>query len=312
MAIFLTLIAAPPPAALPAEEAIATLRRELAEAGGHPGPIHWLARDLACDIDIGDQVSAFAENIARERLRGASVDIAIQPVEGRRKRLLLADMESTIVTRELTDELAALAGMGEAITAMTAASMRGEVDFAAVAARADRHAAGQPAALLEQVKDLVELTPGARALVQTMKAHGARTALVSGGFDCFAAIAPRPAASTSFAPIAWSSPRAGSPARWSSRSWTGSPTRHPRASRNRTSTSRPLDAAAVGDGANDIPMLEAAGLGVAYHGKPGGGGSRPLPPRSCRSDGSSLSPGIPARGVPRVTTGANTVPKPTV
>ena len=106
MAHVLTLIAAPPPAALPAEEAIATLRRELAEAGGHPVSIHWLACDLACDIDIGDQVSAFAENIARERLRGASVDIAVQPVENRRKRLLFADMELTIVTQELLDETA--------------------------------------------------------------------------------------------------------------------------------------------------------------------------------------------------------------
>ena len=77
---------------------------------------------------------------------------------------------------------------GRAIAAMTAASMRGEVDFAASLRARIAMLQGQPAALLERVKDLVELTPGARALVRTMKAHGAHTALVSGGFDCFAAI----------------------------------------------------------------------------------------------------------------------------
>ena len=196
------------------------------------------------------------------------MDLAIQPAEGRRKRLLLADMESTIVTRELTDELATLAGMGEAITAMTAASMRGEVDFADSLRARIAMLRGQPAALLKQVKDLVELTPGARALVQTMKAHGARTALVSGGFDCFAAIA---AAACGFDELHANrlvivegrlagevvEPILDRLAK--------------RATLERLATAldiAPADAAAVGDGANDIPMLEAAGLGVAYHGKP--------------------------------------------
>jgi phosphoserine phosphatase len=250
------------------EPILAAARATLREAGAEPGPLSWLAPDQACDIPFSGGDPQSLEAALRRHLTGLPVDLAIQPAEGRRKRLLLADMESTIVTRELTDELATLAGMGEAITAMTAASMRGEVDFAASLRARIAMLKGQPAALLKQVEDLVELTPGARTLVQTMKAHGARTALVSGGFDCFAAIA---AAACGFDELHANrlvivegrlagevvEPILDRLAK--------------RATLERLATAldiAPADAAAVGDGANDIPMLEAAGLGVAYHGKP--------------------------------------------
>jgi phosphoserine phosphatase len=250
------------------EPILAAARATLREAGAEPGPLSWLAPDQACDIPFSGGDPQSLEAALRRHLTGLPVDLAIQPAEGRRKRLLLADMESTIVTRELTDELATLAGMGEAITAMTAASMRGEVDFADSLRARIAMLRGQPAALLKQVEDLVELTPGARALVQTMKAHGARTALVSGGFDCFAAIA---AAACGFDELHANrlvivegrlagevvEPILDRLAK--------------RATLERLATAldiAPADAAAVGDGANDIPMLEAAGLGVAYHGKP--------------------------------------------
>jgi phosphoserine phosphatase len=146
--------------------------------------------------------------------------------------------------------------------------MRGEVDFAASLRARIAMLRDQPAALLDRVKDLVELTPGARALVQTMKAHGAHTALVSGGFDCFATIA---AAACGFDELHANrlvidqgklagevvEPILDRLAK--------------RATLERLATDlaiAPSDAAAVGDGANDIPMIEAAGLGVAYHGKP--------------------------------------------
>jgi phosphoserine phosphatase len=250
------------------EPILAAARATLREAGAEPGPLSWLAPDQACDIPFSGADPHGLEAALRRHLTGLSVDLAIQPAEGRRKRLLLADMESTIVTRELTDELATLAGMGESIAAMTAASMRGEVDFAASLRARIAMLKGQPAALLKQVEDLIELTPGARALVQTMKAHGARTALVSGGFDCFAAIA---AAACGFDELHANrlvivggrlagevvEPILDRLAK--------------RATLERLAAGlaiAPSGAAAVGDGANDIPMIEAAGLGVAYHGKP--------------------------------------------
>jgi phosphoserine phosphatase len=250
------------------EPVLAAARATLREAGGEPGPLSWLAPDQACDIPFSGADPLAVEAALRRHLAGLPVDLAIQPAEGRRKRLLLADMESTIVTRELTDELAALAGMGEAIAAMTAASMRGEVDFAASLRARIAMLRDQPAALLDRVKDLVELTPGARALVQTMKANGAHTALVSGGFDCFAAIAATACGFDELHAnrlVIAEGKIAGEVA-------------EPildrlakRATLERLAADlaiAPSAAAAVGDGANDIPMIEAAGLGVAYHGKP--------------------------------------------
>ncbi|HEY2111809.1 MAG TPA: phosphoserine phosphatase SerB [Dongiaceae bacterium] len=250
------------------EPSLAAARATLREAGAEVGPVSWLAPDQACDIPFSGGDPHALETALRRHLTGLPVDLAIQPAKGRRKRLLLADMESTIVTRELTDELAGLAGMGEAIAAMTAASMRGEVDFAASLRARIAMLKGQPAALLERVKDLVELSPGARALVQTMKAHGARTALVSGGFDCFAAIA---AAACGFDEL-----HANRLVMAEDR--IAGEVVEPildrlakRATLDRLAADlalAPSDTAAVGDGANDIPMIEAAGLGVAYHGKP--------------------------------------------
>ena len=266
MAQVLTLIAAPGTEL--EEPVIAATRATLKEAGAEPAPLSWLAPATACDIPFTGTEPRSVEMALRPRLAGLRVDLAAQPTEGRRKRLLLADMESTIVTRELTDELAALAGMGERIAAMTAASMRGEVDFASSLRARMALLKGQPAALLERVKELVELTPGARALVQTMKAHGARTALVSGGFDIFTAIA---AAACGFDEhysnhlILCGGELRGEVAepildRFAKRAILE------RLASELAAT--PEEATAIGDGANDIPMIEAAGLGVAYRGKP--------------------------------------------
>jgi phosphoserine phosphatase len=263
----LTLIAGP--GAELEEPVIAAARATLKETRAEPGPLSWLAPGIACDIPFAGADAQAVEAALRPRLSGLAVDLAAQPAEGRRKRLLLADLESTIVTRELTDELASLAGMGERIAAMTAASMRGEVDFAASLRARIALLRGQPAALLERVRQMIELTPGARALVQTMKAHGARTALVSGGFDIFTAAA---AAACGFDEhhanrlVLAGGALAGEIVE---------PILDRLAKRailERLAAelgATPAAAAAVGDGANDIPMIEAAGMGVAYHGKPG-------------------------------------------
>jgi phosphoserine phosphatase len=250
------------------EPVIAAARATLKEAGAEPGPVSWLALASACDIPFAGAEARSVEAALRPRLAGLAVDLGGQPAEGRRKRLLLADMESTIVTRELTDELAALAGMGERIAAMTAASMRGEVDFAGSLRARIALLKGQPAALLERVKDLVELTPGARVLVQTMKAHGARTALVSGGFDIFTAIA---AAACGFDEhhanrLVLAGGELQGEVAEPILDRLGKRAILERLAAELAAT--PAEAAAIGDGANDIPMIEAAGLGVAYRGKP--------------------------------------------
>ena len=263
----LTLIAGDAGGGL-AEATLAAARATLREAGAAPGPLAWLAEGIACDIPFTGGDQAEAERTLRHRLQGLSIDMAVQAATRRRRRLLAADMESTIVTRELTDELAGLVGLGGRVAPITERAMRGEIDFPDSLRERVALLRGQPAELLERVKALIELTPGARTLVQTMKAGGARTALLSGGFDCFAAVA---AAACGFDEYHANrlliadgvlagivvEPILGREAK--------------RAILERLAAERavPLaEAAAVGDGANDIPMIARAGLGVAYHGKP--------------------------------------------
>lgn len=246
---------------------IAAARAAAADAGAQPGSPVWLAPDTACDVPVESAADAI-EAAVRAALAGEAVDVAVQPAAGRRKRLLVADMESTIVTRELLDELAGFAGIKEKIATITERSMRGEVDFAQSLRERVALLAGLPADVIERVKPLIALMPGARTLVRTMRAHGAYTALVSGGFSCFTAIAAQACgfdehrgnvlvvedgrlAGTVAEPIL------------------GPPDKL--AALESMAAARGLaltQTAAVGDGANDIPMLRAAGLGVAYRGKP--------------------------------------------
>ncbi len=251
-----------------AESVLAGARAALQEAGATPGATDWLEAPVACDIPFAGADPTAVETALRRRLAGAPVDLAVQPAAGRRRRLLAADMESTVVTRELTDELASLAGLADKVAPITARAMRGEIDFAASLRERAALLAGRPAELLRRVESLIELTPGARRLVRTMRAHGARTALLSGGFDCFAALA---AAACGFDEyhanrlLVVDGLIAGKVAE---------PILDRGAKRAileglAARLGIPLaDAAAVGDGANDIPMIEAAGLGVAYRGKP--------------------------------------------
>ncbi len=251
-----------------AESVLAGARAALQEAGATPGATDWLEAPVACDIPFAGADPTVVETALGRRLAGAPLDLAVQPAAGRRRRLLAADMESTVVTRELTDELASLAGLADKVAPITARAMRGEIDFAASLRERAALLAGRPAELLRRVESLIELTPGARRLVRTMRAHGARTALLSGGFDCFAALA---AAACGFDEyhanrlLVVDGLIAGKVAE---------PILDRGAKRAileglAVRLGIPLaDAAAVGDGANDIPMIEAAGLGVAYRGKP--------------------------------------------
>ena len=201
-------------------------------------------------------------------LDGAPVDHAVLPATGRRKRLLIADMDSTIVTTETLDELAAHAGLKAQIAAITMRSMRGEIDFATALRERVSMLKGLPLAALDATLAETRLMPGALDLVRTMRAHGAYTALVSGGFTWFTSrIAAQCGFDTHRANTLLDDGQALT-------GEVGTPILDRDA---KLATLRDLAAAhgislsdclAVGDGANDLAMIQAAGLGVAYHAKP--------------------------------------------
>ena len=146
------------------------------------GPPDILAPGEAADIpcDTAPDLDA-----VRAALGGAAIDPLATSAEGRRKALLLADMDSTIVTSETLDELAAFAGLKDRIAAITRRAMNGEINFAAALRERVALLRGLPLDALERTWAGVRLTPGAATLVATMRAHGARTVLISGGFTFF-------------------------------------------------------------------------------------------------------------------------------
>ncbi len=205
---------------------------------------------------------------AAAALDGAAVDAIATRARGRRKGLLVADMDSTIVTGETLDELADFAGLKEKIAAITRRSMNGEIDFAEALRQRVAMLRGLKLAALEQTWARTRLTPGAKELVATMRAHNATTALVSGGFTWFT---ERVAALLKF------DHHRANRLEDDGTGLTGT-VGEPILDRNaKLATLRELAAArglrisatlAVGDGANDLDMLREAGLGVAFHAKP--------------------------------------------
>lgn len=241
-----------------------TLVARMREALGAGEP-DWLAPGEAADLPLAAMPPR--ERVAAT-LGDAKVDAIAQPAQGRRKRLLLADMDSTIVTTETLDELADFAGLKEVIAAITRRSMNGELDFREALRERVAMLKGLPLTALEATWRRTAYTPGARELIATMRAHGARTALVSGGFTFFTG---RVAAALGFdlhrantlvddgerltgvvgEPILDRDAKVASLRELAAAMGVG------------------LDAtAAVGDGANDLAMLRAAGLGVAFRAKP--------------------------------------------
>lgn len=261
----LTLIA-PSEAPMSAGEP-ARVRDALEALGALTLPPVWLAQDIAADILFAGLAPDQAQAAARAALEQPR-DIVAQPAAGRRKRLLLADMDSTIVTGETLDELAAHAGLRAGIAAITARAMNGELDFAAALRERVAMLRGLPAEALETTWAATRLTPGATTLVATMRAHGAWCMLVSGGFTFFTQrvrdlvgfdahqanvleVRDGALAGTVAEPILDRDAKL--------------------ATLRRLAAGRGLSLAetcAVGDGANDLPMLLAAGMGVAFHAKP--------------------------------------------
>lgn len=263
----LTLIA---PARGPALEAphLGEAAAALRAAGASLGAPTWLGPGEAADLPFSGLAPEAAEAAARAALDGESLDLAVLPAEGRRKRILVADMDSTIVVGETLDELADFAGLKERIAAITARAMAGELDFAGALRERVAMLKGLSAEALERTWERVAIMPGAVELVATMRAHGAVCALVSGGFRFFTARVRDI--------LGFHLDRANEliieGGRLAGRVAEPILDRASKAATLRALAEEhgvPLGATlAVGDGANDLPMLLAAGLGVAFRAKP--------------------------------------------
>jgi phosphoserine phosphatase len=234
------------------------LAEELAEIVSAAGMVPGAARTLcagepwqACEYMLEGEAGAI--EALRAAVKGLGADVAVLPAENRRKRLLISDMDSTIIGQECLDELADFAGLKAEVSAITERAMRGELDF--------------EGALTTRV-GMLTLNAGARTLTATMKAHGAHAILVSGGFTFFTA---RVAEASGF------DAHRGNTLMGDGQALTGEVGR-PILGReakltalDETAAAYGLtrdDALALGDGANDLDMIRAAGLGIAYHAKP--------------------------------------------
>ena len=250
------------------ETIVASVAKALKVMGVEAGEADWLSPGEACDIPFSGTDPQAAETAVREALSGAVVDLLAQPAAGRRKSLLVADMDCTIIPTATLDELAARAGRKEDTAAITERAMQGEIDFAEALKERVAMLEGLEQGALEVTLAAVALSPGAETLVRTMAGNGVHTVLVSGGFGFFtepvAAMAGFDETRSNRFEIADGrltgrviEPILGPEAKLET--LTGL------SAERQISLARTL---AIGDGANDAPMIRAAGLGIAYRGKP--------------------------------------------
>jgi phosphoserine phosphatase len=271
MTFVLTLISEPSERAADAAAA-AMAARVLREAGAVPRTPRVLAERIACDIPFSADGTEGLAAEARRRLLGRPLDIAVQPAEGRRKRLLAADMESTLIRNEMLDELASIVDpdgeLRRRIAEMTACAMKGEVEFARSLRERVALFRGRPEGCLAQAIAAIRLMPGAVQLVGTMRKFGACTAIVTGGFAPF---------------TEWVRERlgcdlvVGNALTVADGALSGA-VKEPILDRDGKAASMlriaaergiaPEEILAVGDGANDVRMVAAAGAGVAFRAKP--------------------------------------------
>jgi len=253
------------------DTALVRLVHDAAEASGFTtGVPRWLAPRRAVELPVEKEDADGGLRLAvAEVLAGQAIDHAVLPAEGRRKKLLIADMDSTIITVECIDELADMAGIKAEIAEVTERAMRGELDFeAALNARVARLKGLKDSDLERAWRERVRLMPGAATLTATMRANGAVTALVSGGFTVFT---ERVAQAAGFEQAF------GNRLEVAGGALTGRvvpPILGAQAKLERLRALRaeydlaPCETLAMGDGANDIPMIREAGLGIAFHAKP--------------------------------------------
>lgn len=264
MALVATLIANPSNPVL--TPALAEAAADAVKASG----LYWLADGIACDIALTDGTDPdAAETLLRGMIGDAPVDVAVQEAESRRKKLLIADMDSTMIGQECIDELAAEVGLKDKVATITARAMNGEIAFEPALIERVALLKGLPLGVVDEViAKRITLTPGGKQLIATMKSKGHYTALVSGGFTVFTGpIAEmlgfdENRANTLIAEDGIltgevADPILGKQAKVDSLVEI--------ADRLGISTD---DALAVGDGANDLGMIQLAGTGVALHAKP--------------------------------------------
>lgn len=228
----------------------------------------WLKLGVACDIKFQGPSLNDVRAVAHQKFRGQSFDLIIQPTDGRKKMLLLADMDSTIIQGETLDELANLADLKNEVAGITSRAMRGEIEFQDALKQRVKMLKGLPTDCLEEVFKNISLNPGAKTLVQTMRLNGALTVLVSGGFKFFTSrIADQ---------LGFNEEHANDLIVEGGK-LTGE-VKEPILDKNAKldllqnyASAQGLcisSSIAIGDGANDLPMIKRAGLGVAYHAKP--------------------------------------------
>lgn len=234
------------------------------------GDVRRLGPDAA-DIPFTPETAA-APSVLASGLRevlNAPLDVVVQPAEGRRKKLFLADMDSTMIGQECIDELADFAGLKAHVAAITERAMRGEIAFDPALRERVALLKGLPVTVVDEVmRDRITLTPGARTLVATMRANGARTCLVSGGFTLFT---DRVAALVGFDEVHANvlTVGGGTFAGFVTEPIFGRDGKRATLVDLRTRLGlAPQETMAVGDGANDLDMIAEAGVGVAYHAKP--------------------------------------------
>jgi phosphoserine phosphatase len=255
------------------------LGRKTARYLPHGRPVDWLDPGIAMDIaflledmEPGEEQSLLKDIVGDlgDIIGEEPVDVVIQPHDKRRKKLFVADMDSTMIGQECIDELADYAGFKDRVAAITERAMRGEIEFEPALRERVALLKGLPAAVIGTViAERIRVTPGGRALVATMRANGAYTCIVSGGFTAFTSVIgamigfDENHANTLLVDVngklagTVAEPILGRDAKLHTLN----------ALREHFGLGKD-DTLAVGDGANDIPMVEAAGLGVAYHGKP--------------------------------------------
>ena len=260
--LVLTLIANPKSRDI-SEDLVAEIASDL----GDTAPV-WLGEGCACDIFLKPGVRNLEATVS-EHIAEAPIDFVIQKAESRRKKALIADMDSTMIEQECIDELAAEIGIKDTVAAITAKAMNGELDFEAAVEERVALLAGLDADVTDRIiENRITLVSGGRTLVQTMRTHGAYTALVSGGFTTFT--------SRIAATLGFDENRANILEEEEGK-LTGRVKKPILGAEAKVSALNEIagqmgfsrdDFIAVGDGANDIPMLQMAGTGVALHAKP--------------------------------------------
>ena len=236
----------------------------------------WLHQGYAAELLCQPKGNFRAEHLQhndafqtlRRRAANIQLDVNIIPTKRRRKQILIADMDSTIITSESLDDLAALAGLGDAVSAITNRAMAGEIDFEGALFERVSMLAGKSSRLIDQLIAAATPTSGAIELVHSMRANGAKCYLVSGGFDVITGpvaalcgfhdhhanhmhVSDDKILGTVQTPVLDRNAKAAYLAHYCKQNGID-----------------PIDAATIGDGANDLAMLQAAGMGVAFEGKP--------------------------------------------